>query len=441
MTAPTSRRSSDGLRLSRRSVLKLGGLAGVATLTGCGRGLGGAASGSSGLQMMFWGEGDQNTKLIAAINDWQVKDGKTKVDSQYMGLSGYFGKLATRLAGGNPPDVFQIYLPYLEDYISRGSILPLDQYVDELGLNTLPSSIMPTVKANGHSYFAIVGAATQPAIEYDQDRLTKYGLKPASGSWTLDEFKNVMNQVHDASKGQIHGVSDLGSGAVQLESYMRAFKTPLFDSNGQIAFSQDQLMEWLKLWDDLRKNGSCPPMTVTAEATGFQTDPIVTGKAAYTLTATSRGFPSIQTLTKDHLGLLQFPRASASSPPGTNIIPAGWFAISKKSKNVDKAISLLKYLSNDPQAAKRMGLARGVPLSKVQQAAISDQLDSQEKQVFDNYIQVANQNPSALQMYPAGSGELLTTSLANANQSVGFSKASIHQATAQFFADAKRILK
>jgi hypothetical protein len=88
-----------------------------------------------------------------------------------------------------------------------------------------------------------------------------------------------------------------------------------------------------------------------------------------------------------------------------------------------------------------MGLARGVPLSKIQQNAIKGQLNAQEKQVFDNYMQIAGQDLAPLQVYPAGSGELLTTSLANANESVGFGKASVQQATAQFYTDAKRILK
>ncbi|MGA8115484.1 MAG: extracellular solute-binding protein [Actinocatenispora sp.] len=429
--------------LSRRSVLRLAGTAGVAaTLAGCGRGLGGGSSSdSANLQMMFWGEGDQNTKLMSAISAWQKKDGKTHVDTQYMGLAGYFDKLATRLAGGNPPDLFQIYLPYLADYVSRDVIMPLDDYADQLGLENLPASIMPTSKMAGHYYFAIVGAATQPAIEYDSNRLTKYSLRPASNDWTLADFQDVMKQVHTTSKGALHGISDLGGGAVQLESYMRAFDTPLFDGSGALAFSRDQFEQWLHLWDTLRRNGSCPPMTVTAAATGFETDPIVTGKAAYTLTATSRGFPSIQSLTKDRLGLLQFPRATADSRPGTNIIPAGWFAIAKKSKNAGKAVALLKYLSSDPHAARLMGLARGVPLSTSQQDAIKGNLNSQEKLVFDNYTQIAGQDLAPLQVYPPGSGELLTTSLSNANQSVGFGKAGVRQATTQFFADAKRILK
>lgn len=439
----TGHPNTQSREISRRSLLKIAGTASlVSALPACGRGLGGSsASAGSDLQMMVWGEGDQNTKLLDAIHGWEKQDGKTHVNAQYSGLNGYFDKLATRVAGGNPPDVFQIYLPYLADYLSRDVIMSLDDYADELSLTTLPTSILPTVKMNGHDYFAIVGAATQPAIVYDADRLTRYKLQPAGSDWTLAEFQDTMQQVYAASKGAVHGVSDMGGASVQLESYMRAFDTPLFDSAGKLAFTEDQFTQWLQLWDTMRKNGSCPPMTVTAAATGFQNDPLVTGKTAYTSTATSRGYPSIQTLTKDHLGLLEFPRATVSSKPGTNIIPAGWFAISKKSKNVDKAVALLKYLSNDPQAAKLMGLARGVPLVKAQQDALQGQLDAQEKEVFDNYLQVAGQNPAPLQAYPAGSGELMSTSLSNANQSVGFGKATVQQATTQFFADAKRILK
>lgn len=438
----TGKPANPSTRLSRREALKSAAAATSAVaLAGCGRGLGGSSSSSgSSLQMMFWGEGDQTKPIVDAINTWQ-KNGKTKVSAQYGPLNGYFDKLATRVAGGTPPDIFQLYLPYLTDYIDRGVVMPLDKYADQLGLQNIPPSILPTIKSGGHYYFALMGAATQPAIVYDSDLLKKYSLRPATDDWTIHDFQQTMLKVHTASKGKLWGISDGGGSSVQLESYMRAFNTPLFDSSGQLAFTPDQFSEWLQFWDTMRKNGSCPPMKVTAGATGFPQDPLVKGKAAYTLTATSRGYPTIQALSHDHLGLLQFPRATATSKPGTNIIPNGYFAISKKSKNPDKAVALLKYLASSTQAIKTMGLTRGVPLSKAQQDAVKGQLSGPDKEVFDNYLKAASENLADLQLYPPGSSDLMTNSLSTANQNVGFGKATVTQATQQFFADAKKALK
>lgn len=428
--------------MTRRAAFKATGAAtAIAALAGCGRGLGSGSKDSSTLQMTFWGEGDQNKKLIAAIDLFQKKNSGTKVATQYSGLNGYYDKLATRLAGGNPPDIFQIHLPFLLDYVRRDAVLNLDDYAADLGLPDVPPYIATTSKLDDHWYFALVGAATQPAIIYDKSKVDQLGLDVAKSTWTLADYQAAMAQVTSAAKGQLHGSADFGGNVVPLESYMRGQNKPLFDGSGKLAFSQGDFATWLRLWDTLRKNSACVPMTITATAVGFDTDPVVTGKSAYTLTATSRGFPSIQTLTKDTLGILPFPRASAASASGTNIIPADWFAISKKSNKVDKAVALLKFLASDEEAATTMQLARGVPIAAKLQAAIKPTLQGIDKEVFDNYQQIAAQELSPLQPYPPGAGELMSTSLTNANQTVGFAKASIDAATNQFFTDATRLLK
>lgn len=435
--------NSRPLRLSRRQAFKTAATAGTAlALAGCGRGLGGSShSESSSLQMMFWGEGNQSVKIAQAIKDWENNGGKTKVNAQYGPLNGYYDKLATRVSGGNTPDIFQLHLPYLSDYLSRGVILPLDKYASELGLNDVPSSVMPTIKTNGHYYCALMGAATQPAVISNVDALKKYSIPQPAEDWTLQDFLQTMKEVHKASKGKLYGISDGGGASVQLESYLRAYNIPLFNDTGKLAFTQDQFRGWLQMWDTMRKNGSCPPMKVTAATTGFQDDPLTKGMVAFTTPATSRGYLALQALTKNKLALLQYPRASADSKPGTNIIPNGWFAVSKNSKNPDKAVGLLKYLARDPRAIKTMGLSRGVPLSKTQQTAVKGQLNAQDTEVFDNYLQVANSGPADLHLFPAGSSQLMTDSLSTANENVGFGKATVSQAVAQFFDDAQRMLK
>jgi|GEM_PF-3004523 len=429
--------------LSRRSVLKAAGAAaGAAALAGCsGRRGGSSGSGSSTLQMTFWGEGDQNTKLLAAISLFEKQNSKVTVQSQYSGLNGYYDKLATRLAGGNAPDIFQIHLPYLMEYSRRGVVRQLDDHAADLGLGNIPSYVATTSKLDGHYYYALVGAATQPAVVYDKARLDTYHLSVPPASWTFDDFHTTMQQVASASGGKLFGSSDLGGSPILLESFMRGLNKPLFGDDGKLAFTQDDFTKWLGVWDGLRKDKSCVPMALTAANKGFDTDPLTLGKCAYTVTATSRGLSAMQSLNKEPLDLLPAPSPSANSKPGTNIIPAGWFAISAKSRNVDAAVALLKFLANDVDAGKTMGMARGVPIQANMRDAIESSLQGTDKIVFNNYKQIVATDVAPLQAYPPGASNLLGTSLVNANQSVGYGKATIDQATAAFFADAQKLLK
>ncbi|WP_406047330.1 ABC transporter substrate-binding protein [Kribbella sp. NBC_00889] len=432
--------------LSRRTFLQLGAAAaGVAAVSSCSRGLGGSSSSGGGssaaLEVMFWGEGDQNKKLIGALDVYQKSEGAAKVNPQYSGFSGYYDKLATRVAGGNPPDVFQIHLPYLMEYVKRGAVQPLDQYKDDLGLDSMPDYVSTTIKADGKYYFALLGAATQPAIIVNTTKLKDLGLAAPSPDWTLDEYKATMAEVWAKSGHKLAGTADQGGSPIALESFLRGRGKTLFGDAGALGFSQDDMAAWLQLWQDLRGNGAAVPMALTAAATGFQNDPVTVGKAAYTGTATSRGLPSMQSLTKDTLSLGTFPSGRAGSQPGTNIIPAGWFAISPKSKNIEGAVSMLKFLTSKPEAATAMGLARGVPIPEDIRATIAKSATGLNKLVLENYALVASKGPAALQMYPPGASKLLQTSLPNANQVVGFGKSTVAQAVTKFFADAQAALK
>jgi multiple sugar transport system substrate-binding protein len=424
--------------LTRRAVLRLGAVTGGAlALTSCLRGFTPPAASTSSLDVMFWGEGDQNKKLIDALRLFQQTDGGPGINPQYSGFDGYYDKLATRVAGGNPPDVFQIHLPYLLEYIERGAVQPLDQYSADLGLDAVPEYVAPTVAYEGKLWFALLGAASQPAVVVDMTKLQGLGLAAPTDDWTLDTFMSTMAEVLAVSGGKLHGTADLGGSPIVLEAFMRSRGKPLFTDDGRLAFDGDDFTAWLQMWQDLRDSGGAVPMSVTAAATGFQSDPVTIGKAAYTSTATSRGLPSMQSLTKDQLALATFPSGGPGSAPGTNIIPANWFAISPKSKNIEGAVAMLKFLTTDPNAARAMGLARGVPIPERLRPTVAGGASGLDKAVLDNYELVTSKAPAPLQMYPPGASKLLQTSLPNVNQVVGFGQMSVTEATAKFFSDAE----
>lgn len=429
------------MSVTRRSLMAGGAALAASALAGCGRGFSQPTSASGSLEMTFWGEGDQNEKLLAAMKLFEGVEGNPTVNSQYSGLQGYFDKLATRLAGGNPPDIFQISIPFLREYADRGALLPLDDHAAAMGLDRLPASVSQTSKLGDHWYYQIIGVATQPAVVANATLLSELGIDLPAETWTLDDYQAIMAEVYKASDKKIHGCADAAGGFGNLDSWLQGSEKRLFTSSGSLGFDTADFQGWLNLWDGLRRSGSCVPMTITAATQGFETDPVVTRKAASTTTATSRGLPSIQSLTEDTLELLPFPAAKESQGTGATIIPAGWFAISAKSKRVDEAVALLTFLANDQKAIKTMGLARGIPLNPELRAVVSADASPLERKVLDNFEVVNAADPAPLQAFPPGSGELFNVSMDTANQSVGFGDATVGQAAKQFFSDAQRLLK
>lgn len=249
-----------------------------------------------------------------------------------------------------------------------------------------------------------------------------------------------MADVWKKSSQKIHGSVDMGGNPIALESYLRSQKKALFADDGSLGFEPADLQGWLQLWQDLRDSGACVPAEVQAAVTGFDNDPLTLGKAAFTMTATSRGLPAAQSLTEDTLALATFPGGEAGAAPGTNIIPAGWFAISPKAADKDGAIAMLKYLTSEPEAAETMGMARGVPIPKDIRASVAESSEGLDTAVLENYDIVEAADPAPLQTYPPGASALLESDLREINQKVGFGDLTVAKGATSFFATAEEAL-
>src|SRR5262249_9368857 len=99
-----------GPGLSRRAALGLlggAGVAGVALAAGCGSSGGSASGGPVTLSFAWWGDASRAKATQAAVDLFQRKHPTIKVTTQYAPFGDYFTKLATQVAGGNAPDLFQ----------------------------------------------------------------------------------------------------------------------------------------------------------------------------------------------------------------------------------------------------------------------------------------------------------------------------------------------
>jgi multiple sugar transport system substrate-binding protein len=277
---------------------------------------------------MFWGTQDQIDATLAAINTFTASNSLITAQPQYSAYEGYFDKLATRVAGGNPPDIFQIDLPYLADYASRGTLLEVSQFAQQLGLNQLPDALQTLSKYDGVSYFTLVGGITQPGMAYNVDLLTQLGLDAPVMDWTLDDFEKIVTAVVTASGGDVYGTNDFGAAVVAIESFMVGRGKALYSEDGGLGFSESDLAAWLSFWKRLRDSKAAPPMSYTAAQAGFKDYPIVKGESVFSQVPTARGVPALQALTKAQLVMHTYPSVEKGGVLGTTIVPVEIWAIS-----------------------------------------------------------------------------------------------------------------
>lgn len=73
----------------------------------------------------FSASGAQEETLKKMIAIFEEKNPDIKIDLQLTGYNDYFTGLATRVGGGNPPDVFELNMENFLAYMLRGAVADL----------------------------------------------------------------------------------------------------------------------------------------------------------------------------------------------------------------------------------------------------------------------------------------------------------------------------
>ena len=124
----------------RQFLIGAGGLAAAATtmgLSACAPGApsggsqgGGEQGGATTLALAWWGNPTRNKNTEAEIAAFQSANPNIKLAGQPGDFAGYWDKLATQTAGGQPPDIIQMDMAYIAEYGNRGALLDLKERRD-----------------------------------------------------------------------------------------------------------------------------------------------------------------------------------------------------------------------------------------------------------------------------------------------------------------------
>jgi multiple sugar transport system substrate-binding protein len=432
--------------LSRRGFLGLAAAGGVAmTASACGftpTSSSSGASGSAGKTLVFrwWGGDSRNQAYQAALKIFTQKTG-IAVTAQYSGYDGYFNKLNTEFAGGNPPDIFQMDTALVSTYAAKGVLIDLASYIPgTIQLDTLYTPLRTAGTVKGKNYGVASGSGYAPVL-YDKTVLDKLKIAAPGDNWTWTDFATITGEISKAWGANKYGALDASnddSGAFQ--PWLRQRGKDLYTAEGVLGFDSTDLTEWFTFWAGLRKSGAISPATLLAnagEASG--THPLIAGQVAMT---TGWGLAQMQPLTQHTLDLVVVPRGS-NGKTGQALNGGVLLSVPTKSQNPAGAAKLIDFFLNDTDAIKAMGTQRGFPPSaKAKDILLPTLTASQKRDVnYGEYVaaQVTKDGLTAAPTAPPGYGDV-KTALDAAAQGVAFGKLSISAGVNQFFSAAKTAL-
>ena len=425
------------LRMDRRQFL-LGSTA-VAAATAAG--LRPSFAADVNLRQIFWGSKARADLTFKANDLYQKANPGSKIASEFYAWNDYWPKLATMTGGGNAPDIIQMDYRYIVEYATRQAIAPLDAFVGkELDLHDFDQDQVEGGKVGGKLYGISLGANSVAQI-VNTAAFKEAGATIPDNSSTYDDLKTAGEAFKKANiRGGMKAYQD-GSGVEPLlENWLRQKGKALYTADGKLAFDANDMVDWFKMWKEIRDAGYCVSPDDQALDTGpLDQTMVVQGKAAVTF-ANSNQLVAFQALMKDPITITSFPRIAKGSKGGHYRKPSMFWSVANASKIQGDAAKYISFFCNDPAATKELGIERGIPCSASVREAIAPTLSAQD-QISLNFVSklgdlIGPIPPSP----PANAGEIAIDVLLKTSQEVAFGQTSPEDAGPAFVSQANDIL-
>src|SRR5579883_2204279 len=152
----------------RRHIIKQGlsGLAGLSLLglAGCDSTVATPVEPDTGtLTMLFWGSATRDQRTRATFDSFHQQNQAYKITSQYFTFDVYFKKLDALIASGRAPDLIQMDMRYIAQYVRRRQLLDLTEiiYDQTLDLSDFDPLLLDSSKVNNTVYGVPLGGNYQ----------------------------------------------------------------------------------------------------------------------------------------------------------------------------------------------------------------------------------------------------------------------------------------
>ncbi|MCW5719600.1 MAG: extracellular solute-binding protein [Devosia sp.] len=403
-------------------------------------GAGPAWAQGTNLRLIFWGGQNRADRTYGVADLYQAASGNS-VEGEFLAWNDYWPKLATQTAGGNAPDIIQMDYRYIVEYAKRNAIAPLDEFVGgALNLDGFDQDQLDGGKVDGKLYGISLGANSVATL-INTVAFSEAGVEPPNRDWT---YEDILTKGEAFSKANVRGgmkmMSDASGTEPMLDNWLRQKGLSLYTADGKLGFGADEMTEWFKMWNDFRAAGVIVAPDAQALDTGpLETTMLVAGKAAL-MPSNSNQLVGFQALVPDRLDMVGYPRLAPGVGGGHYRKPSMFFSVGGSSANKEAAASFLNFFISDPEAAKILGVERGIPCLPATREIVAPTLD-EANQIALNFVANLGDLLGPLPPSPpAAAGEIDISLLRTLSQEVAFGARSPEDAGPYFVNEATAIL-
>lgn len=393
----------------------------------------GESGGDGDVEITFqwWGNDERAALTEEAIDLFEEKHPGITVSTSFSTIDSYIPKLATQVASNSAPDLFLIPMESVKEYSEKGATLDLTDYIgDEIKVDEISEASQKIGVVNGTTYGFTLGTATSAWI-YNPTVWAEAGAKEPSGDFAWEDLIEAGEKIRASTDGEVAALSDPGGYIAWFATWLNQQGKIGWTEEGELGFGPSDLEAWFTLMERLRESGATTdPETTTTIDQSMQNSGLARGESAGEFAAASLTGAYADTIGAENVALAPLPSDSetlAISMAGTNVA-----AIAANSEHPDEAAMFLDFMINDPDAAKILGLTRGIPINQANYEALIPELDGADKAVGDFVTTYQERFSEPDPLAPPGA-TTIPADFTLAYESIIFGQASIEEASASLY--------
>ena len=402
-------KKTTSTHIPRRIILGAALTAAGLALSGCG----GATSPSSGggnveLNFVYWGDSNRAKMTDAAIKIFEEKNPGITVKSEYQDSGPYADKLATRFAGGNPPDVLNMANRTLLEYAQRGTLADLKS-LPEINLEKIPQTIQSRGEVDGKLYglatgVNLIGMVVNKTIT-DQAGVTI----PDDKTWSWEDYAEFATEVTQKTGGKIYGAGyDVATETGPI-LFARQRGEDFYTKDNKLGVSEDTIRDWFQYSVDLRKAGGYPPAGFFEQIGGSPAQSYLAKGTVASQIIPINNFRGYNEAAGGNLVLLRMPGETTEKRRGYSADPSMLWSVAAKSKHPKEAAKLLNFLINDVDGAAETLTQRGVPINPEVTEAIMPKLGADDTKFVQMVADIQKDELAPAYVYPKGASVVADT--------------------------------
>lgn len=395
------------------------------------------------IRYSWWGGPARIAKTNAVVDLFVKQNPGVTVTRESGDFSSYWDKLSIQGAARNQPCAISMQSRYLDQYTRAALLRPLDDLVASgaISLKGVGKSVVDTGREPDGKLYMVPYGVSSFAIFINRSLLDRTGLAMPGPDWTWNDFANLIKAAQKKLPPRVHAVALLGGYSDIFFTYVLGRGETVFTPQG-LGFSKQTMIDWYRMWEDLRKAGATQSAEDTAEVNRsiIEDAPIALGRVMIDDKPPNQFEPHQNVLTKakdDKLDMQKFPNGPAG--PGEYVISNGIGIGSNCDANGTKiAAALIDFWEQNDEGARIYASDNGlVAVDRQQEAQLSDgsitPARSRQIRVHQDIIKLAKPI-----LWPPFYNEVDKMMVRN-YQAVAFGQMTIEAAVDQFYDQAGKL--